>query len=73
MKCNKMHLLEHMPARLECDVISHQSPWINTLRDSYAATMHDENEYQSQLVRTGGVISSLHVGTIEQMGSFVQF
>jgi hypothetical protein len=67
-----MHVQEHMPAQSEC-VISHQSPWINALRYSYAATMHDKNEYQSQPTRTGGIISSLHVGTIEQMGSFVQF
>jgi hypothetical protein len=70
-KCNKMHVQEHMPARSECDVISHQSSWINTLRYSYAALMHDVNEYQSQPVRTGGIISSLHDGTTEQMGNFV--
>ena len=73
MKCNKMHVQEHMPTQSECDVISHHSPWIKTLRYSYAAPMHDENEYQSQPVRTGGIISTLHVGTIEQMGSFVRF
>jgi len=35
--------------------------------------MHNENEYQSQPVRNGGIISSLYVGTTEQLGSFVQF
>jgi len=32
VKCNEMHVQKHMPAQSECDVISHQSPWINTLR-----------------------------------------
>jgi len=73
MKCNEMHVQEHMTARSECDVISRQSPWINTLRYSYAAPMHDENEYQSQLVRTGAIISSMYVGVIEHTGSFVRF
>lgn len=72
-KCNKMHVQEHMPARSECDVISHQSPWINKLRYSYAAPMHDENEYQCQSVRNGAIISLPYFGTIEHMGSFVQF
>jgi len=72
-KCNEMHVQEHMPARSECDVISHQPSWINTLRYSYAAPMHDVNEYQSQPVRTVGIISSLHDKTIEQMVSFVRF
>jgi hypothetical protein len=33
--------------------------------------MHDENEYQSQPVRTREIISSLHVGTIERMAQIL--
>ena len=68
-----MNVQEHVPARSECDVISHQSPSLNMLRYINAALMHDENEYQGQPVRNGAIISLLYVGTIEHMGSFVQF